>query len=102
MLPGMLSTAYISSGISTDVPSVRVAALEKDGTETIVYTSYDEEKRELGDPVTVTLGKSDGENVEIIDGLNVGAVYYYAYYETLTQTENLPSGNVSFGLPGIK
>ncbi len=102
MLPGMLSTAYISSGTSTDVPSVRVAALEKDGSETIVYTSYDEEKRELGDPVTVTLGKSDGENVEIIDGLNVGAVYYYAYYETLTQTENLPSGNVSFGLPGIK
>lgn len=102
MLPGMLSTAYISSGKSTDVPSVQVAALEKDGTETIVYTSYDEEEGILGDPVIVTLGKSDGENVEIIDGLNVGDVYYYAYYETLTEDENLPAGNVSFDLLGGK
>ena len=79
---------------------MRVAALEKDGAETIVYTSYNEEKGELGDPVVVTLGKSDGENVEILDGLNVGDVYYYAYYETLTQAENLPAGNVSFDLLG--
>lgn len=100
MLPGMLSTAYISSGISTDVPSVRVAALEKDGTETIVYTSYDEEEGVLGDPVIVTLGKSDGENVEIIDGLHVGDVYYYAYYDALTQVENLPAGNASVDLFG--
>ena len=97
MLPGMLSTAYISSGTSANVPSVRVAALEKDGAETIVYTSYNEEKGELGDPVVVTLGKSDGENVEILDGLNVGDVYYYAYYETLTQANAISAGKASFG-----
>ena len=50
----------------------------------------------LTDPVVVTLGVSDDENVQILSGLEDGATYYYAYYDTLF-ISNIPSmGGGSF------
>ena len=72
MLPGMYSSAFITLETTADVPCVPVAALDKDGVNTILYTSYDEESGTLGDPVTVTIGKSDGKQVQIVVGLSVG------------------------------
>ena len=72
MLPGMHASVLITLNTVNNVVSVPVAALTEDGTETILYTSYDEESGTLGDPVTVTIGKSDGKQVQIVDGLSVG------------------------------
>jgi len=82
MLPGMYSTAIITLETGEEVPSIPVAALYKSGTDTIVYTSYNKEDGILGDPVVVTIGNSDGENVEIVAGLSSGVVCYYEYYDT--------------------
>ena len=81
MLPGMYSSAFITLETAKDVLCIPVAALEKNGTDSIVYTSYDKENETLGDPVVVTIGSSDGENVEIISGFTAGQTCYYEYYD---------------------
>lgn len=95
MLPGMSASAFITLETSTDVLSVPVSALDEDGTQTFLYTSYDEDSGMLGDPVMVTTGISDGENVEIVDGLEDGKTVYYAYYDTLV-ISNAPKTGGSF------
>lgn len=96
MLSGMNATAVITTQTTRDVPTVPVAALVEEGTQTVVYTGYDEENEALTDPVNVTVGVSDGENAQILSGLDAGAAYYYAYYDTL-EVSNIPDfGGPSF------
>ena len=83
MLSGMNATATIVLATASDVLTVPADALVEQGNETVVYTAYDEETETLLDPVTVRVGCSDGENVEILEGLADGQTYYYAYYDTL-------------------
>ena len=83
MLPGMNATATIVLSAVSDVLTVPAAALVEQGNRTIVYTGYDEETGTLVNPVTVTAGCSDGDTVEILEGLENGQTYYYAYYDTL-------------------
>ena len=66
-----------------DVLTIPAAALVENGNHTVVYTGYDEEQEMLLDPVMVQVGCSDGESVEILEGLENGQIYYYAYYDTL-------------------
>ena len=82
MLPGMYSSAFITLETCENVPCVPVAALGKDGVDSILYTSYDAETGTLGDPVVVSIGVSDGENVQILDGFASGETCYYEYYDT--------------------
>ena len=83
MLSGMNATATVVLATVNDVLTIPADALVEQGTETIVYTGYDAETETLLDPVTVKVGRSDGENVEILEGLANGQTYYYAYYDTL-------------------
>ncbi len=83
MLAGMNATATIVLDTVTDVLSIPADALVEQGNQTVVYTGYDEEKEALCDPVAVKVGCSDGETVEILEGLVSGQTYYYAYYDTL-------------------
>ena len=83
MLAGMNATAAIGLHTSADVLTIPVSALVEKGTQTIVYTGYDEEEDLLLNPVTVQAGVSDGETVQILEGLSNGQTYYYAYYDTL-------------------
>lgn len=83
MLPGMNASVEIPLGTAANVLTVPVAALVDEGTQTILYTGYDEENGTLEDPVAVTIGVSDGENAEVLSGLEEGTTYYYAYYDTL-------------------
>ena len=69
--------------IADGVLTLPADALVELGNKTVVYTGYDEETETLLDPVEVVVGKSDGENVEILEGLADGQTYYYAYYDTL-------------------
>lgn len=97
MLTGMTASAFITLDTQVNVLTVPVAALNGSGSETYVYTSYDEEKDVLGDPVTVTVGVSDGENAQILSGLEEGTTVYYAYYDTLTISNTPKSSGFSFG-----
>ena len=83
MLSGMNATATIVLTTADDVLTLPADALVEKGNQTVVYTGYDEESETLLNPVTVTIGYSDGETVEILEGLAAGQTYYYAYYDTL-------------------
>lgn len=98
MLPGMYCSAFITLNTVEDVLCVPVAALSQDEENTIVYTGYNEESG-LTSPVTVTIGVSDGENVQILSGLNPGETCYYAYFDTYVKT-NHKQTTVSFNLLG--
>jgi hypothetical protein len=65
------------------VLTIPADALVEKGNQTVVYTGYDEENDVLFNPVTVKVGRSDGENAEILEGLAGGQTFYYAYYDTL-------------------
>ena len=82
MLEGMNATATMVTATASDVLTLPAEALSENGTETVVYTGYDEKKGILLNPVTVTVGASDGQTVEIKEGLSDGDTYYYAYYDT--------------------
>ena len=100
MLPGMYCSAFITLNTVEDVLCVPVAALSQDEENTIVYTGYNEESG-LTSPVTVTIGVSDGENVQILSGLNPGETCYYAYFDTYVKTNN-KQPTVSFNLLGTE
>lgn len=96
MLIGMNATASITLSTTKNILTVPVAALNENGTETVVYTSYDEDTGELGNPISITTGISDGQNVEILSGLENGATYYYAYYDTLELSTDVERGGFPF------
>lgn len=100
MLPGMYCSAFITLNTAEDVLCIPVAALSQDEENTIVYTGYNEESG-LTSPVTVTIGVSDGENVQILSGLNPGETCYYAYFDTYVKT-NSKQTTVSFNLLGTE
>lgn len=98
MLSGMNATATIVLDTVTDVLTIPAAALEEQETKTVVYTGYDEKTETLINPVVVKVGNSDGETVEILEGLVQGQTYYYAYYDTLEISAAPDFG--SGGFPG--
>lgn len=83
MLAGMNATAAIGLTTTENVVTIPVAALVETGNETVVYTDYDKGKETLLKPVKVKVGVSDGDTVQILEGLSDGQTYYYAYYDTL-------------------
>ena len=99
MLSGMNATATIVLATTGEVLTIPADALVEMGNETVVYTGYDEETETLLNPVTVKTGCSDGETVEILEGLAEGQTYYYAYYDTLeiSFTPDFGGGGFMFG-----
>lgn len=87
MLAGMSASAVISLYEKMDVLTIPAAALWEDGAKTIVYTALDKKTGEPVNPVEVTTGISDGETVEILSGLGSGDTVYYAYYDTLEESD---------------
>ena len=86
MLAGMNASVILGKESVEDITLIPVKALAEENNKTIVYTGYDEENDCLINPVEVELGMSDGENVQVISGLNAGDTYWYAYYDTLPIT----------------
>ena len=99
MLSGMNATATIVLSTVNDVLTIPADALVENGNQTVVYTGYDEENDILLNPVTVRVGCSDGETVEVLEGLAMGQTYYYAYYDTLeiSFTPDFGGGGFMFG-----
>jgi len=96
MLAGM--TAHVRLVLRTEesVTGIPVAALTDKGTETIVYTGYDEESGEFTNPQPVITGLSDGGFVQILSGLTEGQTIYYPYYDTLVISNIPESGGFRF------
>ena len=97
MLSGMNATATIVLSTVNDVLTIPADALVENGNQTIVYTGYDEENEMLLNPVVVKVGNSNGETVEILEGLTSGQTYYYAYYDTLEVSFTPDFGNMGGG-----
>ena len=93
MLSGMNATAVIALENTGEVLTIPASALVEAGTQTVVYTGYDEEKQTLTDPAPVEIGASDGETVQILSGLTDGQPYYYAYYDTLEVSDTPDFGS---------
>ena len=92
MLPGMSANAVLPLSRAEDVLRLPAEALSEQGTETIVYTGYDQKTEALINPVTVTTGVSDGQWVEILSGLSEGDTVWYGYYDTLPLSLTPDSG----------
>lgn len=87
MLAGMSASAVISLFEKMNVLTLPAAALTEDSAKTVVYTAQDQKTGEPINPVEVTTGLSDGETVEILTGLASGDTVFYAYYDTLEESD---------------
>lgn len=96
MLDGMSATASLPLYTRMDVLSIPVKALNQQGARTVVYTAVDSETGDPTTPVEVTTGLSDGENVEILTGLQLGDTFYYSYYDTLELDTNAEVSRFTF------
>lgn len=83
MLAGMSATVTVPLYTSPEATVIPLAALVEEPGRTVVFTGLDPETGEPAVPVEVTTGISDGQNVEILSGLNPGDPVWYSYYDTL-------------------
>lgn len=96
MLPGMSTTAELTLYEKMNVLTLPVAALRDEGGKTLVYTDKDKKTGEPANPVEVTTGLSDGENVEILSGIDSGTTVYYSYYDTVTESDAVETEHSMF------
>lgn len=97
MLGGMSATVSIPLYTRMEVLTIPVAALVENGTQTQVCTGLDEETGLPSNPVSVTIGISDGETAQILEGLEMGDEYYYSYYDTLEVSTAVERAARGFG-----
>ena len=95
MLAGMNASVSLGLKSTENVVCIPVAALIENGAQTQVYTGYDEENKTFLNPVTVTVGSSDSEYVQILSGIEAGQKVYYPYYDTLV-ISNAPKMDIEF------
>ncbi len=104
---GMNASATIVTGASENALMIPVSALQEMGGETFVMiagsgeTAADGEQAGLGDMRAVTTGLSDGNNVEILSGLEEGETVTY-FEATDTDSEDqmgFMMGGMGGGMP---
>ena len=61
---------------------IPLAAVQEHANGIYVCTDYDKSSDEATDPIEITTGLSDGENVEVLSGLSEGDTVYYRYADT--------------------
>ena len=83
MLTGMSASVGITTATSEPVAALPAAAIQSQDGKSWVYTAYDEKTDTLSGLTQVELGRSDGENVEILSGLDSGVSCYYRYAEEI-------------------
>ena len=90
MLQGMSAKVVIRIQGVENAVIIPADALHQTRTTSYVYTSYDEEMKEFGGMVTVTVGITNSSYAEITSGLSEGDTVWY----TKTETN-------FFGMPGF-
>ena len=97
MLIGMSAAATINVETVKDVLTIPVNALQESGDRVFVYTSADENGNLIGE-VDVTTGLSDGNQVEVLEGLNEGDTVYYMRVTSENSSSPFGGGGVyTFG-----
>lgn len=100
MLAGMSASAVVKIEGKDNALLIPEEAVKKTSSTAYVYTSYDEETREFGDMVEVTIGLSNGTYVEITDGLSEGDTVYYQESEEASEFPFGDMRNGGFGMQG--
>ena len=83
MLTGMNAAVRVQLAENDGLLLIPLAAVQEDADGIYVCTGYDKSSSEAADPVAITTGLSDGENVEVLSGLSEGDTVYYRYADTL-------------------
>lgn len=83
MLVGMNASLSIVTDESEELLTIPAAAIVEENGKTWVYTKYDKSKDVLTGLTEITTGLSDGELVQVLDGLSENATYYYRYADQL-------------------
>ncbi len=97
MLSGMNASVTVAIKEAKDVLIVPLAAITDEGKSSYVYTGYDESSGTLTGKTEVTLGMSDENNVEIMEGLSEGDTIYYE----MKGSDNSDKGSGS-GMPDMQ
>lgn len=97
MLDGMNASVVVHRG-SRSALLIPSAAVHDRGSRSYVYTALDNKTGKPTGEVQVETGISDGENVEILNGLAEGQTVFYEYYLP-QEEESVPFGQ-SPGFPG--
>ena len=90
MLQGMTAKAVIRIQGVDNAVIIPVEALNQTSSRSYVYTSYDEELKEFGGLVEVTVGITNSNYAEITSGLKEGDTVWY------TKVETNPFANMGF------
>lgn len=77
MLSGMNASVKVILEEADNVLTIPLTAVTEEGNTSYVYTGYDESTGELSGKTEVTLGVSDENTVEVMEGLNEGDTIYY-------------------------
>lgn len=93
MRVGMSVTAKVTVDEKTDILLIPVAALQESVGQVFVYTEKNEKTDVLEGKRDVTTGLSDGDRVEITEGLDEGVTVYYR----VASADNM----FPFGPPGM-
>lgn len=103
MRAGMNASATIVIEEKEDVVTIPVNALQERGDQVFVYTEQGEDGTLSGEQ-QVTTGLSDGEKVEITEGLSEGDVVYYQKTGNQSSSfgtgEEMPGGSQDRAMPG--
>ena len=83
MLTGMNAAVRVQLRENDGRLLIPLAAVQEDANGIYVCTGYDKSSDEATDPIEITTGLSDGENVEVLSGLSEGDTVYYRYADTL-------------------
>ncbi len=83
MLSGMNASVRIEVSSLENVLTVPAEAVFEDGNRCYVYTALDKNGGPAN-PVDVVTGSSDGQVIEILEGLNSGDTVYYSYADSIT------------------
>ena len=97
MLDGMNASVVVHRG-SRSALLIPSAAVHDRGSRSYVYTALDNKTGKPTGEVQVETGISDGENVEILNGLAEGQTVFYEYY--LPQDDESFPGEPRPGFPG--
>ena len=77
MRAGMSATATVTVGQLDNALAIPVAAVQESGMQAYVYTALDESTGEPAGETPITTGLSDGEYVQVVEGLEEGDTVYY-------------------------
>lgn len=98
MLAGMNASVSIIIDEKADALLIPAQAVTEEGNHSYVYTEKNEKTGELSGKTEVTTGSSDGQNIEILEGLEEGTQVYYKVIAKTNSSENSQTG---FGFGGM-